>query len=94
MGNTPSERELLQIQIKAYEFYAGLIDRAVSGTSSVTMPKWDVQRAAEYKQLADELRRKLAELNEQETTAGDTANAAPSPQPVQAPSPTPTTVAE
>lgn len=69
MSKPLSERELLQIQIKTYEFYAGLIDRAVGGTHSAKLPKWDEQRAEEYKQLADQLRARLAELDEQEVSA-------------------------
>ncbi|MGZ3581290.1 MAG: hypothetical protein ACXVCO_00515 [Ktedonobacterales bacterium] len=64
-----SERELLQIQIKTYEFYAGLIDRAVGGAHAAKLPKWDEQRAEEYKQLADQLRARLAELAEREAAA-------------------------
>ncbi|HEX8035690.1 MAG TPA: hypothetical protein VF510_17665 [Ktedonobacterales bacterium] len=69
MSKPLSERELLQIQIKTYEFYAGLIDRAVGGTHTAKLPKWDEQRAEEYKQLADQLRARLAELDEQEAAA-------------------------
>jgi hypothetical protein len=61
-----SERELLEIQIKSYEFYAGLIDRAVGGTAAPIMPKWDEERAAEYKRLAQDLRARLAELDQRE----------------------------
>ncbi|HEX8035521.1 MAG TPA: hypothetical protein VF510_16810 [Ktedonobacterales bacterium] len=64
-----SERELLEIQIKTYEFYAGLIDRAVGGTHTAKLPKWDEQRAEEYKQLADQLRTRLAELDKREAAA-------------------------
>lgn len=70
MSNPVSERELLQIQIKAYEFYAGLIDTAVGGgTHAAKLPKWDEQRAEEYKQLAEQLRTRLAELDEREAAA-------------------------
>jgi len=64
-----TERELLQIQIKSYEFYARLIDRAVGGSNSTIMPKWDEQRAEEYKRLADELRERLAELDARAASA-------------------------
>lgn len=64
-----TERELLQIQIKSYEFYARLIDRAIGGTNAAIMPKWDEQRAQEYRQLADELRARLAELDAREANA-------------------------
>ena len=66
MSKPVSKRELLELQIKTYEFYAGLIDRAIGGARVTTMPKWDEQRAIEYRQLADELREQLAELDKQE----------------------------
>ena len=66
MSKPISKRELLEMQIKTYEFYAGLIDRAIGGTQSSIMPKWDEQRALEYKQLAEDLRAQLAQMDEQE----------------------------
>ena len=69
MSKPLSERELLEIQIKTYEFYAGLIDRAVGGTHAAKLPKWDEQRAEEYKQLADQLRAQLAVLDERAANA-------------------------
>lgn len=63
MSEPLSERELIKLQIQAYEFYAGLIDRAVvSGAKEAKMPKWDEQRAIEYRDLAEQLRQRLAEL--------------------------------
>lgn len=63
------EKELLRLQIQAYEFYSGLIDRAVTnGAHEAIMPKWDDQRALEYKRLADQLRERLAQLEEQSNT--------------------------
>ena len=63
MSEPLSERELIKLQIQAYEFYAGLIDRAVvSGAKEAKMPKWDDQRAVEYRDLAEQLRQRLAEL--------------------------------
>ncbi|HEU5440800.1 MAG TPA: hypothetical protein VFU88_16055 [Ktedonobacterales bacterium] len=71
MAKPVSKRELLQMQIKTYEFYAGLIDRAVGGPyqAGSKLPKWDEQRALEYKQLADELRAQLAALDDEEAAA-------------------------
>jgi hypothetical protein len=60
------EKELLRIQIQSYEFYAGLIDRAVGGGAQAKLPRWDEQRAAEYRALAEQLRRRLAELEAQD----------------------------
>lgn len=73
MSEQLSERELIKLQIQAYEFYAGLIGRAVvSGAHEAIMPKWDEQRAVEYRDLADQLRQRLAEL---EATDQQTLNA-------------------
>jgi hypothetical protein len=71
MPKPVTKRELLEMQIKTYEFYAGLIDRAVSNgiTAAGKLPKWDEQRALEYKRLANELREQLAALDEQEANA-------------------------
>lgn len=69
------EKELLRLQIQAYEFYSGLIDRAVTnGAHEAIMPKWDDQRALEYKRLADQLRERLAQL-EQESASTTKAGA-------------------
>jgi len=69
MSKPVSKRELLEMQIKTYEFYAGLIDRAVGGSKANTMPKWDEQRALEYRQLADGLRGQLAEMDKQDAAS-------------------------
>jgi hypothetical protein len=69
MSKPVSKRELLEMQIKTYEFYAGLIDRAIGGSRANTMPKWDEQRAIEYRQLADGLREQLAEMDKQDTAS-------------------------
>lgn len=57
-----TQRELIQLQIQAYDFYASLIDRAVGHGSRPKMPRWDEERAIEYKRLADQLRQRLAGL--------------------------------
>lgn len=62
------EKELLKIQVQSYEFYAALIDRAVGGGRLPKLPRWDEQRAAEYRELAAQLRRRLEELEAQEQT--------------------------
>ncbi len=87
-----SERELIELQIQAYEFYAGLIDRAVGGGShEAHLPRWDEQRALEYRQLADQLRRRLAELDAQTADAPATT---PVPIPAEAEPAVPFVVAE
>ncbi|MGH2505792.1 MAG: hypothetical protein ACRDID_25035 [Ktedonobacterales bacterium] len=73
------EKELLRLQIQAYEFYAGLIDRAVTnGAREAIMPKWDEQRAIEYKQLADQLRERLAQLEQEDAKTPTAPVSAPS----------------
>ena len=72
------EKEVLKAQIKAYEFYAGLIERAVGGGQQARLPRWDEQRAIEYRELAAQLRARLAELEAQET-AGAQAEMAGAP---------------
>jgi len=69
MTQPVSERELLESQIKAYEFYARLIDRAVGGSTAAIMPKWDEQRAQDYARIAAELRARLAALDEKAAAA-------------------------
>ena len=61
MSKQLSESDLIRLQIQAYEFYAGLIDRAVTdGAHDAKMPRWDEQRAVEYRLLAEQLRKRLA----------------------------------
>jgi hypothetical protein len=64
-----TERELIELQIKTYDFYARLIDRAIGGAAAAKLPKWDVERAREYEQLANDLRARLAEMDEQALNA-------------------------
>ena len=72
MSKQLSERDLIRLQIQAYEFYAGLIDRAViDGAHEAKMPRWDEQRAVEYRQLAEQLRKRLAELEAEEPEAAE-----------------------
>ena len=53
MSKQLSESDFIRFQIQAYEFYAGLIDRAViGGAHEAIMPRWDEQRAVEYRLLA------------------------------------------
>src|SRR5215468_5242507 len=80
MSKQLSERDLIRLQIQAYEFYAGLIDRAVTdGAHEAKMPRWDEQRAVEYRLLAEQLRKRLAELEAQEPDATEAPAAAPPP---------------
>lgn len=72
MSKPLTERELIELQIKTYDFYAGLIDRAVGAGAAPKLPKWDEERAQEYKRLADELRARLAELDAAPATAAAT----------------------
>lgn len=78
MAQQPTdEKELLRLQIQTYEFYSGLIDRAVTnGAHEAIMPKWDEQRALEYKQLAEQLRQRLAQLEREDAQASGAESAA------------------
>lgn len=61
-----TEKELLRMQIRSYEFYADLIERASGGTSD-ELPRWNSEKAQQYRRLADEYRRRLAEIEAVET---------------------------
>lgn len=75
------EKERLKAQIKAYEYYAGLIERAVGGGAQPKLPRWDEQRALEYRELAAQLKQRLAELEAQEGTETPPAPSEPAPPP-------------
>jgi hypothetical protein len=61
-----TEKERLEIQAKSFDFYAGLIERAVG--RGAPLPVWGPMTAEEYRQLAQEYRRRAAQLEEQEQT--------------------------
>lgn len=68
-----TEKELLDMQIRSYEFYADLIERAVGGTGN-ELPRWNTERAEQYRMLAEQYRRRLAEIEAEER--GDAVPAA------------------
>ena len=59
-----TEKERLETQARSFDFYAGLIERAVG--RGAPLPVWGPMTAGEYRQLADEYRRRAARLAEQE----------------------------
>jgi hypothetical protein len=59
-----TEKERLEIQARSFEFYAGLIERAVG--RGAPLPVWGPMTAEEYRQQAQEYRRRAALLAEQE----------------------------
>ena len=63
-----TEKELLQLQIRSYDFYADLIERASGGTSD-ELPRWNNEKAAQYRRLAEAYRRRLAEIEAAEAKA-------------------------
>lgn len=63
-----TEKELLQMQVRSYEFYADLIERASGGTSD-ELPKWNSERAQQYRQLADQYRKRLETIEASERAA-------------------------
>lgn len=56
-----TEKELLQMMIRSYEFYADLIERAAGGTAD-ELPRWNNEKAQQYRRLAEEYRARLAAL--------------------------------
>jgi hypothetical protein len=65
-----TERELIELQIQAYEFYASLIDRAVGAPDyQAKLPRWDESRAVEYRDLVEQLKQRLAELEKSDPEA-------------------------
>jgi hypothetical protein len=63
-----TEKELLQMQIRSYEFYADLIERASGGTGD-ELPRWNTEKAQRYRELAEEYRRRLAAIEAAEEAA-------------------------
>jgi hypothetical protein len=63
-----TERELLQMQIRTFEFYADLILRATSGTGD-ELPRWNHGAAEKYLQLAEQYRKRLDALDAAEKQA-------------------------
>lgn len=68
-----TEKELLQMQIRSYDFYADLIERASGGTGD-ELPRWNSEKALRYRALAAEYRRRLAAVE-----AAEAAQPTPSP---------------
>lgn len=59
-----TEKERLEIQAKSFEFYAGLIERAVG--RGAPLPVWGPMTAEEYRQLAQEYHQRAAQLEAHE----------------------------
>jgi hypothetical protein len=59
-----TEKERLETQAKSFEFYAGLIERAVG--RGAPLPVWGPMTADEYRQLAQEYHQRAARLEERE----------------------------
>ena len=59
-----TEKERLEIQARSFEFYAGLIERAVG--RGAPLPVWSSMTAQEYRQLAKEYRQRAVRVTEQE----------------------------
>ena len=71
-----TEKELLQMQIRSYDFYADLIERAAIGAAD-ELPKWNHEKALRYRQLAADYRRRLATVEAAEAAQQPAANATP-----------------
>lgn len=73
-----TEKERLETQARSFDFYAGLIERAVG--RGAPLPVWGPMTAEEYRQLANEYRQRAARLTERkqaQTRNEPTADSAP-----------------
>ena len=61
-----TEKERLETQARSFEFYAGLIERAIG--RGAALPVWGPMTAEEYRDLARQYRERAAALPEQEQT--------------------------
>lgn len=73
-----TEKERLETQARSFEFYAGLIERAIG--RGAALPVWGPMTAEEYRDLARQYRERAAALPEQkqeqsQETAGNGAAA-------------------
>ena len=59
-----TEKERLETQARSFEFYAGLIERAIG--RGAALPVWGPMTAEEYRDLAKQYRERAAALPEQE----------------------------
>ncbi|HEU5200075.1 MAG TPA: hypothetical protein VFU32_10575 [Ktedonobacterales bacterium] len=66
-----TEKERLETQARSFEFYAGLIERAIG--RGAALPVWGPMTAEEYRDLARQYRERAAALPEQEQTAAHEA---------------------
>lgn len=67
-----TEKELLQMQIRSMVFYADLIERA-SGGAADELPRWNTEKALQYRQLAEQYRKRLADIEAAEQRAAASA---------------------
>src|SRR5215472_16072439 len=65
-GQLMTEKERLETQARSFEFYAGLIERAIG--RGAPLPVWGPTTAEEYRDLARQYRQRAAALAEQEKT--------------------------
>ena len=63
-----TEKERLETQARSFEFYAGLIERAVG--RGAPLPVWGPMTAEEYRDLARQYRQRAAQLGEREQAEG------------------------
>jgi len=63
-----TEKEFMQMQIRSYEFYADLIERSSGGTGD-ELPRWNTEKAEQYRLLVEQYRRRLAAIEAAERSA-------------------------
>jgi len=68
-----TEKQRLEIQAQSFDFYAGLIERAVG--RGAPLPVWGKMTADEYRQLAQEYRQRAERLPEEKPSKGQQATA-------------------
>ncbi len=67
-----TEKERLEIQARSFDFYAGLIERAIG--RGAPLPVWGPMTAEEYRHLAQEYRRRAAQLPAEPEPTGNQQN--------------------
>ena len=71
-----TEKELLQMQMRSYDFYADLIECAARGAAD-ELPSWNHAKALRYRKLAAEYRQRLDAVEAAEAAQQPAANAKP-----------------
>ncbi len=63
-----TEKELLQTQMRSFQFYADLIERATRSTGD-ELPRWNSEKAQKFRELAEQYKQRLQEIELKEQQA-------------------------